>query len=234
MLFDAWMPIRYDLHGIMLKNPGLMLKNAGNDTVMVNGGGHVCDVFDFGQARARELFIETCVNATQSGYVDGCFVDRAVDGTPTDGPDDNTPSGKKYNLTNATAWAYFEGQSKSIILGFTENLLENTGGVPRPPSLLSRGGSLLPSIRADVRAILMTSSHSEGHIKMLTDLQTAVGEGPVIANHAYVNQFIGFHRESARVPYPNKQTNKQARELMRVGAFHQCSLGVAACYFYLC
>ena len=132
------MPIRYDLHGIMLKNPGLMLKNAGNDTVMVNGGGHVCDVFDFGQARARELFIETCVNATQSGYVDGCFVDRAVDGTPTDGPDDNTPSGKKYNLTNATAWAYFEGQSKFNYIGVhRESAREHWWGTPTPIIALS-------------------------------------------------------------------------------------------------
>ena len=34
----------------------------------------------------------------------------------------------------------------------TENLLENTGGVLRPPSVFSRGGSLLPSSHADLRA----------------------------------------------------------------------------------
>lgn len=41
-----------------------------------------CDVFDFGNARTRALFIEECVNATRTGYVDGCFLDRAVDGVP--------------------------------------------------------------------------------------------------------------------------------------------------------
>ena len=60
----------------------------------------------------------------------------------------------------------------SIYWFFTENLLENTDGVLRliavagihrsTPSLFSQGGSLLPSASADVRAILMTSSHSEG------------------------------------------------------------------------
>ena len=54
----------------MLQNPELMLKNAAGKAIAVSGGGHVCDAFDFGQERARALFIEECVNATQSGYVD--------------------------------------------------------------------------------------------------------------------------------------------------------------------
>lgn len=57
-----------------------------------------CDVFDFGNPRTRELFIEECVNATQTGYVDGSFIDRAMDGTPTS---------SEMNAT--TAAAYFEG-----------------------------------------------------------------------------------------------------------------------------
>ena len=95
-------------------------------------GKRSCDVFDFSNAHARALFIEECVNATRTGFVDGCFCDRAVDGTPTDSGDDNVPSGKKADLTPAKAKAYFEG-----------------------------------------------------HIQVLTELQTALGEGPVIANHAY-------------------------------------------------
>ena len=57
---------------------------------------------------------------------------------------------------------------RNQLLVFTENLLENTDGCS-DPSMFSRGGCLLPaaccllpSISADVRAILMTSSHSEG------------------------------------------------------------------------
>ena len=47
----------------------------------MTGGGHRCDVFDFSNPTTRELFIQECYNATQTGYVDGCFLDRAVDGT---------------------------------------------------------------------------------------------------------------------------------------------------------
>lgn len=89
---------------------------------------------DFANPAARALFIEECVNATKSGFVDGCFCDRAVDGTPSDGGDDRIPctTNCKYNLTAAQAEAY-----------------------------------------------------AAGHVKVLTDLQTALGQGPVIANHAY-------------------------------------------------
>ena len=52
---------------------------------------------------------------------------------------------------------------RNHLLGFTENLLdENTDGVLRPHQCSFGGGSLLPSMYADVRTILMTSSHSEG------------------------------------------------------------------------
>jgi hypothetical protein len=116
----------------MLEDPSLVLHDSSGRIVTMEGGGHSCDVFDFGNTRTRQLFIEACANLTKTGYVDGCFVDRAVDGTPTDSGNDTIPSGRKYGLTNATTEAYFQG-----------------------------------------------------HIKVLTDLQTAVGEGPVVANHAY-------------------------------------------------
>ena len=120
------------LHARMLEDPSLTLHDKNGKQVTMSGGGHQCDVFDFGNSKTRQLFIETCYNATLTGYVDGCFVDRAVDGTPTDSGNDTIPSASKYNLSNQTAQAYFDG-----------------------------------------------------HVKVLTDLQTAIGEGPVIANHAY-------------------------------------------------
>ena len=91
-----------------------------------------CDVFDFSQLEARELFIAECVNVTQSGVVDGCFLDRAVDGTPTDPTLHPAHPGNKYGLTWAKAVAY-----------------------------------------------------TEGHVQVLTELQHRLGDGPVIANHAY-------------------------------------------------
>ena len=41
---------------------------------------------------------------------------------------------------------------------------------PPPPKAFSRGGSLLPSSYADVRAPLMTASHSEGRTSSGTNL----------------------------------------------------------------
>ena len=52
---------------------------------------------------------------------------------------------------------------KSISLFFTENLLENTDGVLRIPSVFSRGGSLLLLFMLTA-ALLMTSSHSERYV----------------------------------------------------------------------
>lgn len=71
-----------------------------------------------------------------AGYVDGCFLDRAVDGTPCDSNtgNDNNCTGTRYNL-NISA----------------EKL----------------------------------QAYNEGHIKVLTDLQAALGQGPLIANHAF-------------------------------------------------
>ena len=66
------------------------------------------------------------------------------------------------------------GENPINLLFSTENMLANTDGAlltllpgggrggRSTLSVFSRGGSLLPSISADVRAILMTASHSEG------------------------------------------------------------------------
>ena len=130
---------QYKLHGMMLKDPSLMLKDRDGKTVLMGcpSPAGKCDVFDFSNAEARALFISECVNATKSGFVDGCFLDRAVDGTPTDSGNDQVPCAGancryQLNLTAAKSQAY-----------------------------------------------------AAGHVKVLADLQAAIGEGPVIANHAY-------------------------------------------------
>ena len=132
---------QYRLHALMEADPSLMLHDAAGKVIKVGGGHKTSDVFDFSNPAARALFIQECVNATKSGFVDGCFCDRAVDGTPSDSGDDMVPCGTatkkhvkpcKLNITGAKAAAY-----------------------------------------------------AAGHVQVLTDLQTALGEGPVIANHAY-------------------------------------------------
>jgi hypothetical protein len=58
-----------------------LLRNSSGDLITVEHNGPV-SVFDFGQAAARAEFIAECANATNSGWVDGCFVDRVMDGSP--------------------------------------------------------------------------------------------------------------------------------------------------------
>ena len=41
-------------------------------------------VYDLKQEAVSDLFINACVNLTKTGAVDGCFVDRVVDGLPSD------------------------------------------------------------------------------------------------------------------------------------------------------
>lgn len=47
-------------------------------------------VYDFSQRDAQDLWIEDCVNATKTGFVDGCFADRVMDASPccSNGTDD--------------------------------------------------------------------------------------------------------------------------------------------------
>ncbi len=81
-----------------------------------------CDVFDFGNPKTRTLFISACINATKTGFVDGCFIDRAVDASPS-----------------------------------------------------QKNESLAPEVAA---------AYTTGHKQMLADLQSALDNGPLVANHA--------------------------------------------------
>eukprot|EP01047_Picozoa_sp_COSAG01_P040486 COSAG01_NODE_3412_length_6112_cov_2.531354_8_plen_448_part_00 len=75
---------QYTLHAGMLARPELMLRNrrTGN-IVRLDGGGHTgMDVFDFANPAARTFFMSDCLNATRSGVVDGCYMDRATDVSP--------------------------------------------------------------------------------------------------------------------------------------------------------
>lgn len=107
---------QYDLHKLMMENSSLMLHNEKGQVVKMHcpSPESPCDVFDFSQAAARQLFIDECINATKTGYVDGCFLDRAVDGTPTDPTLDPENPGDHYNLGKAKAVAYTKGHIQAI------------------------------------------------------------------------------------------------------------------------
>ena len=65
----------------MHTNNGSLLLHDLNGSLITVYGGHEdgLTVFDFSQQTARSLWAEVCKNATATGYVDGCFADRAVD-----------------------------------------------------------------------------------------------------------------------------------------------------------
>lgn len=112
----------------MLEDPSLALHNAAGEKMNAIWSGPPCDVWDLSNPRTAEIFIEECVNATKTGYVDGCFVDYAVDG-----------------WRNAVGgWPKLEREEPEKAKAF-----------------------------------------AAGHIQMLLDLQHALGDGPLIANHAY-------------------------------------------------
>ena len=107
---------QYQLHTRMLAEPALMKRDPDGNVTRIHcpSPAGTCDVFDFAQKRAIALFTSVCINATRSGFVDGCFLDRAVDGCPT-GP----------------------------------------------------------------------AAYTAGHLAMQAELQAALGDGPVVSNHAY-------------------------------------------------
>ena len=65
----------------------LLLRNNSGDLITVHGPQSATQsVFDFGLDAARRVFIDECVNATRTGWVDGCFADRVMDGSPCCSP----------------------------------------------------------------------------------------------------------------------------------------------------
>eukprot|EP00756_Hemistasia_phaeocysticola_P057914 Hpha_TRINITY_DN34523_c0_g1::TRINITY_DN34523_c0_g1_i1::g.96465::m.96465 len=132
----------YNLHTKFLQRPDLWVRDAKGGVCHTNGDGSFPNhtnmlSFDFAQAAARDLWLSECVNMTRTGFVDGCFSDRAT-GDPS------------CTVPNKTAF-------------------------------------------------------EEGHVRVHQELQRAIGNGPLIANHAYdmpgVNavQIEGFMANEASI-----------------------------------
>ena len=77
---------QYRLAKEMEANPDWWLRDSDGKLVTLYGdfGPANMTVFDFAQPAVRAAFVAACVDAVKTGYVDGCFVDRAIDGSPTD------------------------------------------------------------------------------------------------------------------------------------------------------
>ena len=72
---------QYDLSARFMDNNARLSLHDTHGNLITEGGGHKenMTVFDYQQPAARELWAGTCINATLSGAVDGCFADRAID-----------------------------------------------------------------------------------------------------------------------------------------------------------
>jgi hypothetical protein len=58
-------------------NASLSLRKTSGGLIKASGGGKSgMTVFDFTQQQACDLWASECINATKTGFVDGCFSDR--------------------------------------------------------------------------------------------------------------------------------------------------------------
>lgn len=77
---------QYRLAQQMESHPEYWLRDASGKILGMYGdfGPPNMTVFDFSQPAVRKIFVGACINALKTGHVDGCFIDRAIDGFPTD------------------------------------------------------------------------------------------------------------------------------------------------------
>ena len=125
------------------------------------------DVFDFANPAARELFLSDCVNATLTGVVDGCYMDRATGTSPV------------VNLSTAQAKEYMDGHitmlnDLQIILGDGPVIGNGAYGPPHDRTSISM---------AQLEEFSPLKSGGKGN---LTDLFTGVKNGRGMAVHTMV------------------------------------------------
>ena len=103
---------------IIRDHPAWALHNS-SGAYSVNGYAHN-HVFDH-RTPAAQVWIETCLNATRSGFVDGCFADAAPYGTMADCHDSALgidcgalKSAQEYGLTNASGVAWVKAKEQSL------------------------------------------------------------------------------------------------------------------------
>ncbi|XP_065835479.1 uncharacterized protein [Oscarella lobularis] len=70
---------QYHLHEEFSQRPNLYLRNSSGNIVEIPIGNSTphYNVFDFSQEEARQLWSAVCISAYKTGYIDGCFADRA-------------------------------------------------------------------------------------------------------------------------------------------------------------
>ena len=114
-----WNPTVFSGDDMIIRDhPDWALHNA-SGAYSVNGYAHN-HVFDH-RTPAANVWIETCLNATRSGFVDGCFADAAPYGTMADCNDSALgldcgalKSAQQYGLTNASGLAWVKAKEQSL------------------------------------------------------------------------------------------------------------------------
>jgi len=162
---------QYKLNSIMMQeaksDPTVLVHDAAGKLARIPHKSTTLTAFNFSNPRARELWMEVCINATHTGAVDGCFADRACDGD----------SGSVQNSVNLTAE--------------------------------------------------QVEAYNKGHVQVLKDAQRALGNGPLIANHAWGPPHDAFVSGTVNFAMIEsfKANNKSIQELL-VGVGHHRGMQV--------
>eukprot|EP01084_Bolivina_argentea_P033010 61086_1 len=100
----------YKMHETFIENPDWWLRDENGEIVLIPGD-HTFPqpqqgllVFDYQQEIVQQFYAESCLNMTQTGYIDGCFADR---------PSESTFKG--HNLTQNQTEAYSKGHSACLL-----------------------------------------------------------------------------------------------------------------------
>lgn len=153
---------QYRLHEEFLQHPSYWLQNASGEPVRIPGD-HTFKqpkdgmlVFDFGQQVVRDFWASDCINATKTGFIDGCFVDRAGE---------DTFGGNK--LTPEVAKAYAEGHIKVAVQ------LQNS-----VPGVVIANNDQIPGVKATMLEGFQANEQSIKHMMQV------VKEGYMVQAHA--------------------------------------------------
>eukprot|EP01084_Bolivina_argentea_P138303 243518_1 len=102
----------YKLHTILLENPSFWLRDANNNIVLQTADKNFPQpkqgmlIPDYQQKAVQNLIIQECLNLTQTGYIDGCFLDCT---------DTNTQHLTQYNFTNTQRVDFENGHNAATI-----------------------------------------------------------------------------------------------------------------------
>ncbi|XP_065830203.1 uncharacterized protein [Oscarella lobularis] len=154
---------QYRLHAEFLKHPELWLRNASGDPVRIPGDHSFKQpkdgmlVFDFSKQAGRDFWASDCINATKTGYIDGCFADRSGE-----------ESFRGTTLSPETAKAYAKGHDQVL-----QDLQKSLGD-----NVLVANNYLLPGVSSTMIEGFQSKEAS------ILQLQKAVSEKKLVEAHA--------------------------------------------------